>query len=221
MNYSISLSGTPYTLSTSDDAQIAAIAACRVKYNEALPQTVKDGENDVPNPALIATDAAYLEYVFGHWAGANPGFTNEDLQTAALGAFASYAGQNPPEQIVESVPLTGDALKAALRAYAAEKRWLVEIGGCAWNGQIINTDRESQSKMLAEFVAIGGGIRTDGEGWKFRTGFLPLTNIQMMEVALAARAHVAAAFAAEDAIVDQIDADTITTIAEIDTAFSS
>lgn len=119
MNYSLSLSGQSYTLSTSDDAQIAAIAACRREFNKALPQTVKDGEADVPNPALLATDAAYLEFVFTAWAGANPGFTNEDLQAAAANAFASYAGQNPPEQIVESVPLEGDALKSALKASAA------------------------------------------------------------------------------------------------------
>lgn len=166
MNYAISLSGQSYTLSTSDDAQIAAIAACRTKYNDTLSQTVKDGEEDVPNPALVATDAAYLEFVFGHWAAANPGFTDADLQAAAASAFASYAGQNPPAQIIEQVPLTGGALKAALKAYAAQKRYQVETGGMTVSGMAIPTDRITQSKLSGAVLAFQAGALSGSIDWK-------------------------------------------------------
>jgi len=218
MNYAITLSGQSYTLSTSDDAQIAAIAACRVKYNEALPQTVKDGEDDVPNPALLATDAAYLEYVFGHWAASNSGFTNEDLQTAALGAFASYAGQNPPEQIVESVPLTGDALKAALKAYAAQKRYAVETGGKTVMGMPIPTDRETQSKLSGAVLAFQTGALTGSINWKTSAGWTTLDQAAVSALASAVAAHVQAAFTTEKSVSDAIDAETITTIDQINAA---
>ena len=146
MNFDITLSGQAYTLTTSDDAQIAAIGACRQRFNDALPQTVKQGEEDVANPDLLPDNAAYLEYVFGHWAAANPGFTEADLQAAAASAFANYAGQIPPEQAIEQAELTGDALKAALRAYAADKRWRVEVGGITINGVSVPTD--DRAKLL-------------------------------------------------------------------------
>lgn len=42
---------------------VYGITAAREAYNASLPATVKDGETDVPNPALIASDSAYLDFV--------------------------------------------------------------------------------------------------------------------------------------------------------------
>lgn len=216
MDYAITLSGQPYTLATSDDAQVAAIAACRVRYNEALPATVKDGEADVPNPALIASDAAYLEYVFGHWATSNPGFSDADLQTAAASAFASYAGQNPPAQIIEQVPLTGDALKAALKAYAAQKRYAVETGGMTVMGMAVPTDRETQSKLAGAVLAFQSGALSGSIDWKASSGWLTLDQATVTALASAVAAHVQAAFSKEKLISDDIESGVITTSSAID-----
>ena len=86
--FSLTLNGQSYSVATSDPAQLTAITACRTKYNDALPQTIKDGENDVPNPDLMSDDTEYLEHVFGHWAAANPGFDQAALDAAAASAFA-------------------------------------------------------------------------------------------------------------------------------------
>lgn len=188
MNYAISLSGQSYTLSTPDDAQIAAIAACRARVNAAMPQTVKDGDNDIPNPELLADDNAFLQRAFEAWATTNPGFTAEEVEATKVRAFASYAGQNPPEQIVEDVPLTGDALKAALKAYAASKRYTVETGGMTVNGMAIPTDRITQSKLSGAVLASAVAM------------------------------HVQAAFSVEKSVSDAIDAETITTIDQINAA---
>ena len=110
--------------------------------------------------------------------------------------------------------------KARLTAYAAARRYAVETGGCAWSGHTVQTDRESQSKLIAEFVAIGASLRTDPSPWKMADGFASLTNAQMLAVIAAARAHIAAAFAAEAAAVASITAGTITTTAEIDAAIA-
>lgn len=106
-----------------------------------------------------------------------------------------------------------------LVAYAANKRWRVETGGCSGgDGQIVNTDRDSQTKLLAEMVSIGAGLRADPSGWKMRDGFAMLSNTQMLSVIGLARAHVATAFAVEVALSAGIAAGTITTFEQIDAA---
>jgi hypothetical protein len=102
-----------------------------------------------------------------------------------------------------------------LRALAALQRYDVEVGGCEWGDHVINTDRDSQSKLIAEMVAIGAGLRQSASPWKMRHGFVALSNDDMMSVIAAARGHIAAAFAAEAAVVTGIDNGTITTVAQI------
>lgn len=122
---------------------------------------------------------------------------------------------------------TLDAIKALLgilspadqlKAYAAQKRYAVETGGCAWTTHVVNTDRDSQAKMIAEFVAMGAGLRTDPSPWKLADGFIDLSNADLGAVIMAARAHIAAAFATESAVCTAIDGGSITTTAEIDAA---
>ena len=44
-------------------AAVYGITAARAAYNAALPATVREGEADLPNPALLAHDTAYLDFV--------------------------------------------------------------------------------------------------------------------------------------------------------------
>lgn len=216
--FSLTLNGLSYSVATSDPAQLAAITACRAKYNDALPQTVKDGDNDVPNPDLMSDDTEYLDYVFGHWAAANPGFDQAALDAAAASAFSSYAGQNPPEQIIESVPLTGDALKNVLKAYAASKRFGIETGGITLNGLPIPTDRETQSKLSGAVLAFQAGALSRAIDWKTSAGWASLNQTSVTALASAVAAHVQKSFSNEKAVSQAIDAGTITTAAEIDAA---
>ena len=48
---------------TINEASVYGITAAREAYNASLPATIKDGEADVPNPDLIASDSAYLDFV--------------------------------------------------------------------------------------------------------------------------------------------------------------
>jgi len=106
--------------------------------------------------------------------------------------------------------------------YAAEKRWQLETGGCAsFDDQIINTDRDSQSKLIAEMVAIGAGLRTDPSRWKMRGEFVMLTNAQMLTVIGLARSHISNAFNLEATVSAGIAGGTVTTKAQIDAAFAA
>lgn len=116
-------------------------------------------------------------------------------------------------------PATGR--RARLSAYAASTRWKREVGGCVLDGHPVATDRDSQSKLIAEMVAIGAGLRQSPSFWKFADGsFANLTNEQMIEVIGAARSHVAGVFATEAAVLAGIANDSITSIGQIDSAFS-
>jgi hypothetical protein len=106
-----------------------------------------------------------------------------------------------------------------LRAYVAARRYQAEIGGTVWNGWQLPTDDRSQTKYLAEVAAVNEGVRQDGQPWKFAHGFEALTNQQVREMAVAARAHVLACFAKEGELVMAIANGTVTDVADIDTAF--
>lgn len=112
--------------------------------------------------------------------------------------------------------VTGDMLKA----HAAALRYGFEVGGCDWGEYRVNTDRESQGKLIAEFVAMSAGLRADPSVWKFANGFAVLSNASMGEVILAVRAHVADAFAREAACVAAINDGTMTTYEDIAAAFA-
>lgn len=108
-----------------------------------------------------------------------------------------------------------------LVSYAAAKRYSREISGCVWNGHPVATDRDSQAKLMAEFVAISAGLRADPSPWKFADGsFLSVSNAEMSAICLAARAHIAGAFAIEAEAVAAINAGTITGTTAIDALFA-
>ncbi len=128
--------------------------------------------------------------------------SQQEIDAINAAAAANEATRNTPE---------------ALRAYAAAKRWEVETGGCIWSTYTIATDRDSQAKLIAEFVSIGAGLRIDPSPWKFANAvFVSLSNTDMGAVIMAARTHIAACFAAEAAVLAAITAGTITTRDAID-----
>lgn len=97
-------------------------------------------------------------------------------------------------------------VKRLLKAVAARKRWEKEVGGMVWDGHAIHTDRESQSKIVAAYVAAKDGVRTDPSGWKTPAGYLILSNAEVIEMALTVLAHIQASYDAENALAEEIDA---------------
>lgn len=132
---------------------------------------------------------------------------NRDYADYLAWVAAGNTAAEPPAPLVDLV------------AYTADKRWRVEIAGCASPHGPIATDRDSQAKLLAEIVAIGAGMRVDPSIWKLGDGsFAILSNAAMLAVIAAARQHVATAFCVEAAVLDGISAGTITTQAHVDAA---
>lgn len=135
-------------------------------------------------------------------------FTGQEFlaELAALGIAPTTAP--PPPVVMPS--------KADLATAAANRRWQAETAGCMWSGKPVATDRDSQSKLIAEYVAIQSGLRADPSQWKFADGtFASLTNAEAAEMILAARSHVAACFEVEAVVMAGIEAGAITTVRQV------
>lgn len=145
------------------------------------------------------------------------------VQRISDGAFIPFApGNRDYTEYLEWVN-AGNTPEAAISTfnvteYAANKRYEVEVGGCMYGNNIVQTDRDSQTKMIAEMVALGANLRPDPSPWKFGNGFANLTNAQMLEVIMTARLHIATAFAVEAGVLEQIALGNITTKEQIDAA---
>jgi hypothetical protein len=55
---------TTFTIEITGTSKLAGITAARNKYNENLPSTILDEEqNEIPNPAILETDEDYVQFV--------------------------------------------------------------------------------------------------------------------------------------------------------------
>ncbi|WP_337183863.1 DUF4376 domain-containing protein [Shinella sp.] len=143
-----------------------------------------------------------------------------DGETLVASDTAGIGDLYDPETAEFSSPPPPAVTAPELVAYASDLRWRIETGGAIWNGFPVHSDRESQSKIIAERLAISEGVRADPDGWKFADGeFRLLTNTEFVALSNAVRLHVRTAFATEAAVQAGIAAGDITTIAAVDGAF--
>jgi hypothetical protein len=114
-----------------------------------------------------------------------------------------------------------------LAEYTAAKRYAVEIAGVDVTiGGVtvpVSTRRGNDREvMTATFVAIAGGLRTDGATFVFDDGIpRSVSNAEMQGAILAALAHVQVAFDKQREVMAAIGAGTITNTAGVDAAFAS
>lgn len=59
---------TIFTITITDPIQLLGVTQARTNFNNSLPQTIPDptdltGKKTTPNPALLATDQAYVSQV--------------------------------------------------------------------------------------------------------------------------------------------------------------
>ena len=55
---------TTFTIEITGSSKLAGITAARNKYNENLPATILDEEqNEIPNPAILETGEDYVQFV--------------------------------------------------------------------------------------------------------------------------------------------------------------
>jgi len=90
------------------------------------------------------------------------------------------------------------------------RRLAVETGGIIFtdsNGQElkIQTDRVSQSKIMASYQAVKDGLRQDNSLWKTIDGFVAISNDDMIALATTVLAFVQSCFDREKALTDEVE----------------
>lgn len=100
-------------------------------------------------------------------------------------------------------------VRSALRKAAAAQRWKAEVGGCVVDGAVIQTDRDTQSKLTgaaleAELSAREG--RPYAVRWLTPDGFTDLDGEGVVALARAVRTHVQACFDRQADLWAEIDA---------------
>lgn len=130
---------------------------------------------------------------------------------------AVQVGWVDDDGVLSAPPPPPPPTKGELLAYAAAKRWQVETGGITVAGALIDTGRESQS-MITGAYAYSQANPAETISYKAASGWVTIDAATMAAIAAAVGAHVQAAFAAEAAVAAEIEAETITTTAEIDAA---
>lgn len=107
-----------------------------------------------------------------------------------------------------------------LKSHAAAVRFARETGGLTIGGQNIATDRESQTLITGAYnLALQDPNLAIN--WKTATGFVQIDAPTMIAIATSVAQHVQSCFIKEAEVVADIEGGTITTYAQIDTAFAT
>ena len=210
--YNITVGGSPYAITTTDSAQIAALAAARVARNNSMPATVKVDGVDEANPDLFADDTAYLQSVLSVWKASN---SDGDVAACAAQCLASYAGQGIPEPTPEVI--SPEAAKAQLMAYANAKQGAIEVGGVTISGVPVSTTDGGRIE-LSGAVSLAQLVPDHVFDWVTPTGKVSLTASQVIGVGQAVGLWVQTTYTALGNVIDAIIAGSITTKDQIDAA---
>jgi len=138
--------------------------------------------------------------------------------TAQVRVGMLYDGDFHPAP--EPEPPSEAEIKVALVAYAADRRWQIETGGTDVGGVPIATDDRSKIMIMGARVAAADNPewQTVWHGADGQT--YPLNAAAMIAISNAVEAHVNATFATFARLKVDIDAGDITTLNEIDAAFT-
>jgi hypothetical protein len=121
----------------------------------------------------------------------------------------------------EAAPQVVVPSAAGLTAYAAFVRYAKETGGITVSGVAMPTDRETQTQLAGANSYVQATPSATIQ-WKLANGsFVSLSAAQISAIATAVAAHVQACFAAEATLVAGIAAGSITTKAQVDSAFAA
>jgi hypothetical protein len=117
----------------------------------------------------------------------------------------------------QTPPANPEPAALDLRAYAADKRWRVEVGGLVLNGVTIPTDDRAKLLLLgaAQSMADGSSASLVINGVNY--GMFSKAQFQAINAAVVE--HVQETFGALATILAGIDGGTITTQAQVDAVF--
>lgn len=141
---------------------------------------------------------------------------NGDVLSPAAEGWSNEDGYS----LVVHVPPEPEPEPVDLIAYAADARWRRETGGLQFGGFTVATDDRSKMMIIGARAAAVADPDFTTE-WKMAdNSFITLDAATIIAISDAVLAHVAECFAIEAQVLAAIADGTVTTTAEIDTAFA-
>lgn len=116
-----------------------------------------------------------------------------------------------------SAPPVPPAPPVDLTAYLANARWMRQTGGYTINGEQIRTDEASQNLLMGACFLLTQNPALPSVNFKAVTGYVTIPRDQMLAIGTAIGMFIQACFNAENLILADITAGTITTTEQIDT----
>lgn len=169
---------------------------------------------ELPPPSSQNNEVAVFDTLIGAWR-IEPDHRGETwFDDSGQPVTVSEIGDPLDFNLTQNEPVAPPPTKSELHDYAAQKRYEVEVGGIVVNGVNVSTIREHRSllKDVSEYLADG-----DTRSFKDSTGtWVSATGLEFKALYAAVEAHIDGCFVTEKTVADKIDADTITTTAEID-----
>ena len=213
----ITINGQSYTHDASPE-QIAGLGQARSNVMSQL-QPGEGQTADTPlaeRPGYIGDDTAWLQATVQAWA------TRENADAAAIQAcmercLVSWSGVPAPEAPPPE-PLSPEAEKARLVAYASNKRWQVEVGGLSLGGVNVPTDDRAKLLLLGSSQSMADGSSAPLVIAGVNYGSKTKAEFQAINAAVVA--HVQSTFPKLATAIAGIAAGTITTTTQIDGTFA-
>ena len=215
----ITIDGSPVTVAMSP-AEAAGLGAARSRVMAQL-QPGPDQSPDTQmseRPGYIGDDIEYLQSVVQSWVSHNSANAS-DVSACVARCLASWSDAPvDPDVQPEAEPLSPEAQKAALIAWALDRRWRKEVGGVTVNGILVPTDDRAKLLLLgaAQSMADGSSAPLVVAGVNY--GLMSKAQFQAINDAVVA--HVQATFPVLASVIAGINDGTITSTTEIEGAFA-
>ena len=203
------------------DASPTEISGLRQARSTAMSSLLPaEGQSaDTPfadRPGYIASNTDWLASVIQEWA-TRESADGPAIQACIARALASWSGAPAPAE-TPAEPLSPEAEKARLVAYALDKRWRLEVGGVTVGGVHVPTDDRAKLLLLgaAQSMADGSSAPLVVAGVNY--GLMSKAQFQAINSAVVA--HVQSTFPKLATSLTGIADGSITTTTEIDEAFA-
>lgn len=141
-----------------------------------------------------------------------------EFSEVLMTVFDASTGQTRTVSVLD--PVDDTAAVPDLISLAAALRYSKETGGIEVGGMAIATDDRSKLMLSGARIAAMADPSFITR-WKTPNGWVDLTAVQIIAISDAVQAHVAECFALEADIADKIEEGTITTLEDVDSAFSA
>jgi len=214
-NVSISIANTLYNYSTSITEQAGLDLAWQNVMSQLPPGDKQDANTAIQDrPGYVNSSALYLQNTLAAWANANPSGNVSAMMAQCIQSW----DLSPPQVanvVVNTVSSNTAPLPSVLMSYAAAKADSIAQGGITVDGIPMPTDTTNQGLLTGAFILAQSGA-ANSFNITTQNGFIVVNTAVISDLAIKVGLFVKSVQDATANVFAQINSNTITTAAQID-----